>query len=402
MIRRLCALLLLATGVVCLGVTTAHAAEEVGRVRVIEVSGYLDPIMANFIENSIDLSEKAGDEVLVIQFDSHGTLLDQSQTQSLIRHIKTSRVPVAIWIGGVGASATNGSYFVARAGDIVGVAPATAIGTGSPKLTAAQALKQNTAQIEAPVLQQFIFQLDGKVLNGKKLNVADSSATEKNQRVIRADVTFSKPTLLARFLHASSSPSMAYLFLIVGMLLIVFELYSVGVGIAAISGMLLLIPSAYGLGVLPVNNWALALLVVSVLAFTIDIQAGASRAWTAIGAVLFVVGSFFLYDGVSLPLITFIPVFLLTMIFVVTAMPSTIRSRFSLPVVGREWMIGQIATAQTAVSPDGVIDLRGGTWPARTNRATPIAAGDRVRVVSIEGLVVEVEPESGGAREAGH
>ena len=38
-------------------------------------------------------------------------------------------------------------------------------------------------------------------------------------------------------------------------------------------------------------------------------------------------------------------------------------------------------------------------WRARTNRATPIHAGERVRVVSIEGVVLEVEPEAGGARD---
>ena len=38
-------------------------------------------------------------------------------------------------------------------------------------------------------------------------------------------------------------------------------------------------------------------------------------------------------------------------------------------------------------------------WRARTNRATPIAAGDPVRVVAVEGVVLEVEPEEGGARD---
>jgi membrane-bound serine protease (ClpP class) len=33
------------------------------------------------------------------------------------------------------------------------------------------------------------------------------------------------------------------------------------------------------------------------------------------------------------------------------------------------------------------------------NRTTPILAGDRVRVVAIEGLWLEVEPEEGGARD---
>jgi membrane-bound serine protease (ClpP class) len=43
--------------------------------------------------------------------------------------------------------------------------------------------------------------------------------------------------------------------------------------------------------------------------------------------------------------------------------------------------------------------IRGARWRARTNRATPIAAGDPVKVVSVEGLVLEVEPPEGGAQD---
>jgi membrane-bound serine protease (ClpP class) len=46
-----------------------------------------------------------------------------------------------------------------------------------------------------------------------------------------------------------------------------------------------------------------------------------------------------------------------------------------------------------------VVSVREALWPARTNRATPIAAGDPVRVVSIEGTALEVEPEEGGAKD---
>jgi membrane-bound serine protease (ClpP class) len=43
--------------------------------------------------------------------------------------------------------------------------------------------------------------------------------------------------------------------------------------------------------------------------------------------------------------------------------------------------------------------VRDALWRARTNRATPIAAGDSVRVVAVEGVLLEVEPEAGGARD---
>ena len=58
-----------------------------------------------------------------------------------------------------------------------------------------------------------------------------------------------------------------------------------------------------------------------------------------------------------------------------------------------------MGTAEVGVDPDGVVRVRDALWRARTNRATPIAAGDTVRVVAVEGLVLEVEPETGGARD---
>ena len=80
-----------------------------------------------------------------------------------------------------------------------------------------------------------------------------------------------------------------------------------------------------------------------------------------------------------------------------SGMPSMVRTRFSTPTIGREWMIGEMGLALTSVDPDGTVSVRSARWPARTNRATPIGLGDRVRVVGIEGVVLEVEPEEGGA-----
>jgi len=80
-------------------------------------------------------------------------------------------------------------------------------------------------------------------------------------------------------------------------------------------------------------------------------------------------------------------------------MTAMIRARFSTPTVGREGMVGESGVAEVPIDPDGVILIRGARWRARTNRATPLAAGDEARVVAVEGLVLEVEPPEGGARD---
>jgi membrane-bound serine protease (ClpP class) len=80
-------------------------------------------------------------------------------------------------------------------------------------------------------------------------------------------------------------------------------------------------------------------------------------------------------------------------------MPSMVRARFATPTIGREWMIGEFGDAVGAVDPDGIVRVHDATWRARTNRATPIPAGGRVRVVAIDGVILEVEPETGAARD---
>jgi len=119
---------------------------------------------------------------------------------------------------------------------------------------------------------------------------------------------------------------------------------------------------------------------------------------------LFAGGAFF-YGGAGRIGVAVWQVLLVTVgvvLFFVGGLASVVRARFSTPTVGRESMIGEMGQAQANVDPDGVVVVRGALWRARTNRATPIRGGDRIRVVAVDGLVLEVEPEMGGARDAGH
>ena len=157
--------------------------------------------------------------------------------------------------------------------------------------------------------------------------------------------------------------------------------------------------AGYGLGVLPIRWWGVGLICLSMLAFAIDVQTGVPRFWTAAGFVMFVVGSFTIYDGYSLSWVTLLVAFVGVALTFLAGMPSMVRTRFSTPTIGREWMVGELGRAVTAVSPDGVVQIRDALWRASTNRATPIEELDRVRVTGIDGLVLEVEPEEGGARD---
>jgi membrane-bound serine protease (ClpP class) len=139
--------------------------------------------------------------------------------------------------------------------------------------------------------------------------------------------------------------------------------------------------------------------VLAMFGYGVDIQTGVPRVWTGIATVAFALGSIFLYDGVSASWITLLVTFIGITLAMLAGMPTMVRSRFSTPTIGRDWMIGEMGVARTDIAPDGVVTLRDAPWRARTNRATPIRKADAVRVVAIEGLVLEVEPEDGGARD---
>jgi len=88
-----------------------------------------------------------------------------------------------------------------------------------------------------------------------------------------------------------------------------------------------------------------------------------------------------------------------TVLAYVVGMPSMVRTRFATPTIGREWLIGSEGTAVDRIGPEGVVEVNEARWRARTNRATPVDAGEQVRVVAIDGVTLEVEPYEGGARD---
>ena len=83
----------------------------------------------------------------------------------------------------------------------------------------------------------------------------------------------------------------------------------------------------------------------------------------------------------------------------IVGMPSMVRTRFATPTIGREWMIGQTGVAVESIDPEGLVEVGGARWRARTNRATPVNGGEQIRVAAIDGITLEIEPLEGAARD---
>jgi membrane-bound serine protease (ClpP class) len=388
----------------------ARAQSAKQTVDVIEVSGRIDPIVSDYIQHSLRTAEADNSEALVIQLDSPGDLLSSGQMRALTTRLSRATISVAVWVGASGSHAYGGGARLADVVPVVGIAQGSRLGQcpdcrvrpglrTTRSLSASQALSAKAADLVSPTIGDFIVDLDGRTVGGRTLQTARVvQRGGQPRREPSVDVAFAKLSLVPRLLHTVASPSVAYLLLMAGMLLIVFEFFTVGVGLAGAAGALFGVLAAFGLTVLPTRPLGVGLLALGIAGFGVDVQTGAPRVWTGIGAVSLVAGTWVLYDGIGLPLVTAVLVLLGAALFMLAAMPSVVRARFSTPTIGRESIVGELGTATAALDPEGMVQVRDALWRARTNRATPIAVGDRIRVAGVEGLVLEVEPA--GAEDA--
>ena len=399
------------SGVAAAGQTGGDAPEsgpretsaDAGTVKVLKVSGLLDPIVVSFLEEEVAAAERDQPRALVLQLNSDGAAVSDERLERLVRAIEGSAVPVAVWVGPSGSSARAEATRLVAAADVSGVPRGSRVEV-TPDLAEGVDLDGRTSIGEtvgselavelglvdtaAPIIGEFILDLPG----------VESEVREGGRRPLTR-VQFGQLGLVDQLFHTVASPAVAYLLFVIGASLLVFELYTAGVGVAGMVGVGSLVLAAYGIAVLPVNTWAVVVLGLAFVAFAVDVQTGVPRFWTGAATVGLVIGSLFLFEDGPPSWITLLAGIGGTLLAMLGGMPAMVRTRFSTPTIGRDWMIGETGTAVAPVDPDGVVTVRDAPWRAHTNRATPVASGEQVRVVAIDGLVLEVEPLEGAAKD---
>jgi membrane-bound serine protease (ClpP class) len=138
---------------------------------------------------------------------------------------------------------------------------------------------------------------------------------------------------------------------------------------------------------------AVALLVVSLLLFIAEAHApttvlGLMGVGTLVGA-----GFAWRDAGHDLPVAAIVAAGVVLAGFVVFAGRKALAAHHDEPVrTGSEELVGAEAEVREPLDPVGQVFLNGALWRARTGAAEPIEPGNRVRVTSVDGLTVEVEP----------
>ena len=411
---------------------TTPGGESIAPVDVLQVSGFIDDILASEIGNAIERAGSGGSQALILQVNSDGTVVDDDVIEALLEDIATAPIPIGIWVGPTGSRFYGPAAQMLSVADVTGMAPGARVGyfgvpldvpsagvdfgiaeetlrNSSVGLSEARALdifKQRIDDEGIPTITSMLQAMNGYEEAGTTLLTTEQVVTDDgNTRFDTvATVRFSKLSLTDQLFHTVASPPVAYLLLLTGLALLVFEFFTAGVGIGGVVGAVCTFLAFSGLAVLPTRTWAVVVIGLAMLAFSIDVQVGIPRFWTGVGLLLTVVGSLFLFE--PLPGATMRPGWIalfsgiigIALTFIV-GMPNMVRTRFATPTIGREWMIGELGVVIDDVDPDGVVEVGQGRWRARTNRATPVMRGDEIRVAAIDGITLEVEPLEGAAKD---
>ena len=89
---------------------------------IVQVSGFVDAIVADFIEQSITEAEEAGSGGVILQVNSSATVIDDARVIELARRIHEATVPVYSWVGPSGARAEGGIAQLMAVTDEMGIA----------------------------------------------------------------------------------------------------------------------------------------------------------------------------------------------------------------------------------------------------------------------------------------
>ncbi|HMS25277.1 MAG TPA: NfeD family protein [Acidimicrobiia bacterium] len=406
--RRLALLLCISGIVLCTLLPNAFAATpDTGstlNVSNVHIGGFMDPHNEALISQTLKSANENNVSLYVIQLDSNGVA--GADINRIARKLSQADFVVAIWVGPTSAVYSDVLSPLLEAADFVGAADKSLA-------------NKSDATIIAPSLREFLAQLDNKKVSrldyvldmgcSKKEVTAEDAKSElckdvkfaKNENFqLNIAPRFEKLSPIANLGHSLIKPGFAMGLLVMGLCLLAFEFFAASVGVAAIAGTIASLCGVYGLGYLPTQWWAVALCVLGVGALVIDVQAGGVGLYTAVGSVSIFAGTFFATDRSGPYGVTIVGAIIITimaLLFAVGAIPSLIRTRFGTPTIGREDFIGDEGIADGDIDPEGSVKLRGGSWKARTNHATPIKDGEKCRIIKIEGIILEVEPLVGAA-----
>jgi membrane-bound serine protease (ClpP class) len=414
-----------ALAVPALALATASSAP---RVLAIHFDTEVNPVTSSYLDHQLDRAQNGGYNAAVIVLDTPGGL-----SESMRKIVKTEvglKIPVIVYVSPSGARAASAGVWITEAADIAAMAPATNIGSSTPidsggtnigsdlrrklinheaaslralaqshgrnakwadeavrvakNATATEALRLHVIDAVAPTLPALLKQADGVKTKPRGYVLQLAGATIK-------DV---KPSFFTRLLNTLIDPNLISLLFLAGLAGIGYEIFHPGVVLPGALGAVALVTALFGFSVLPVNWAGFILLLLGVALLVVDLHVTSHGALTIAGLICLAVGSIMVFQNAPAPYHTSKPL--------VVGVAVTLGAAWAF-AVGKAWQVRKspvtvgpqtIAGAVGEVRRDGLVFVNGELWQARSTDGSQLRPGERVRVESLDGLVLTVAPEA--------
>jgi membrane-bound serine protease (ClpP class) len=210
--------------------------------------------------------------------------------------------------------------------------------------------------------------------------------------------------LVDRFLAFLANPNVTYLLLVLGLLAIIAEVATPGAVVPGVVGAIMLLLSLFGLLQLPTNWFGVLLILSGVVMMLIDIHAP-GIALTIGGIIIFLIGSVLLFarpwSGQPAP--ATVPQLNPALIagttaavglFFIFGVGAALKAQRRPIAAGREALMGKVGVVKQPLEPVGIVQVEGEQWSAESLSGERIAEGERVHIVGMDGLKLQVEPEA--------
>ncbi len=406
-------------------------------VLVIEVSGVIHTVAAEFVTESIAEADAVDAAALVIELSTPGGMLDA--TREISSAMLEAETPIVVYVSPSGAHAASAGFFLLMSADVAAMAPGTNTGAAHPvggggedieghmgekveedtaanmrslarrngrnvelaeaavlesrSFTADEALEEGLIDLVAPSLQALLSEIDGRQIvrpDEEPIEIATLEAAVRRLEM----------TPVQKLLSVISHPNIAYLLLSIGMMGLYFEFANPGVIVPGVVGAICLILGFYALSVLPLNYAGVALILLAILLFLAEIKVTSMGILTMGGVIALVTGSLMLFKSpdpalqVSRSLVYAVAGGVAVMaLFAMTLVVKTHRTRIA---TGLEGLVGKVGTVRTPIDPRGKVFVHGELWdamlePTELGRET-VDSGSEVEVVAVEGMNLRVRP----------
>ncbi|GBD44370.1 hypothetical protein HRbin40_01856 [bacterium HR40] len=259
-------------------------------------------------------------------------------------------------------------------------------------LAAEEALALGVVDLLAADLDDLVRQLDGREIAMGRTTLRLRSTGVVLERL--------EPDWRARLLQIVTNPNVAYILLLIGIYGIVLEFYSPGLTGPGLIGAISLLLALYAFQVLPVSYAGLALVLLGATLLVAEAFIGTFGVLGVAGVAALAVGAIMLFDTeapgfqVSIWLAAGVAAGGGSLLLLTMAMVARSRNR---PVaIGPERVTQERARVLEWQDGRGTVLFEGERWAARGPRL--LAAGQDVRVVGRDGLVLEVAPLDAASR----